>query len=69
MGVNDAVPVSKMTSVFVPLPLHLAPAEHTFQALKNKGPRTRGPGRFDVVPPGRAALAAGAGGAGTAARP
>ena len=26
MGVNDAVPVSKMSSVFVPLLLHLAPA-------------------------------------------
>jgi len=40
MGVNDTVPVSKMTSAFVPLLLHLAPAEHTFQALKNKGPQT-----------------------------
>ena len=40
MGVTDTVPVSKMASVFVPLLLHLAPAEHTIQSLEIKGPRT-----------------------------
>ena len=40
MGANGTVPVSKMSSVFAPLLLHLAPAEHRIQALENKGPRT-----------------------------
>ena len=40
MSFNSFLPVTKMSSISAPLLLHRVPADHTLQALKNKGPRT-----------------------------